>query len=82
MRDFFSNSDFNSWAAIQEEDKNIIVITQRDSLSTFPSKSSLESEGESVQGTFRSDMCKKLHIYFDVCTLKRQSPENRSGLSI
>lgn len=77
MRDFFSNSDFNSWAVIQEEDKNISVITtQKESLCP-PSLKSLPwnlKEG-AFRDMFRSDMCNRPNIYFYVCALNEQSTE-------
>lgn len=73
MSDFFSNSDFNSWAVIQEEDKNIFVITTERERACPPSQKGLPwnpKEG-SVQGHVQVHYVQKAsHALTCLCTTK------------
>lgn len=82
MRDFFSNSDFNSWAVIQEEDKNTFVITHRETACPPSLKSLPGTLKRECTGTYSGLMCAKSLIYVSVCALKRQRTGKHAGQDV
>lgn len=82
MRDFFSNSDFNSWAVIQEEEKNTFVITHRETVCSPSLKSLPGTLKRASTGTYSGITCAKSLIYVSVCALKRQHPGKHAGRDV